>query len=144
MSGNTPADRAQARLAAIYGTDTAPQTDFRSIARRTKVPVNLLMALDGGAGNLRAVEEQASRISAAVSAGKPLEAAVVEVARSKARESSLAGEGCVASAQRIAAPPGPKAAAGVASQPIRRATPSSTPLPRRRRASGRSRHPLAQ
>ncbi|MGP9804020.1 PLxRFG domain-containing protein [Paracoccus sp. NSM] len=109
MSGNTPADRAHARLDALYGVAPASQTDFRSIARRTKVPVNLLMALDGGAGDLRAVEQQASKIAEAVSAGKPLEAAVAEVAGDEARGMAIL-ETAYDLADRMA--PAPEAAPG--------------------------------
>lgn len=85
MSGNTPAARAIAQIDSLYDARTAPQTDIKAIARKTRVPVNVLLALDDGQGDLKAIEATAGKIAQAMEGGAPIEDAIIAATGDEAR-----------------------------------------------------------
>lgn len=109
--GATPASRAQSQLDDLYGArgaEASPLDAFQAVSRKTRVPVNVLLALDEGRGDLKAAQSNAQRLSAAVADGKPIETAITELAGDEAR-----GNAILQTAYRIAdeldppAPPAP-------------------------------------
>lgn len=108
--GATPASRAQSQLDDLYGAGKAsesPLAAFQAVSRKTRVPVNVLLALDEGRGDLKAAQSNAERLSAAVAEGKPIEAAITDLAGDEAR-----GTAILQTAYRIAdelEPPAPPA-----------------------------------
>lgn len=91
--GAKPASRAQSRLDDLYGVrpagDQSPMAAFEAVSRKTRVPVNVLLALDEGRGDLKAAESNATRLASAVAEGKPIEAAITDLAGDEARGTAI-------------------------------------------------------
>lgn len=91
MSPTTPHARAQSRLDQLYGRSApeSPMQSFEAISRQTRVPVNVLLAMDDGRADLQAAQSNAQRIATAVEGGKSVESAIAEMAGDEGRAASI-------------------------------------------------------
>ena len=94
--GASPRQAAFDRIASIYGDNAPakidPKSAYDDIARKTRVPANVLMALDEAAGgdfDPARAEANATRLAAAVAENKPMDSAIAELVGDPARASSL-------------------------------------------------------
>lgn len=94
--GASPRQAAFDRIASIYGDNAPakidPKSAYDDIARKTRVPANVLMALDEAAGgefDPARAEANATRLAAAVAENKPMDSAIAELVGDPDRASSL-------------------------------------------------------
>lgn len=94
--GASPRQAAFDRIASIYGDGPEPKavdpkSAYDDIARKTRVPANVLMALDEAAGGFDPARAQsnATRIAAALAENKPMDGAIAELVGDPERASSL-------------------------------------------------------